>query len=426
MVRKLSALLEKEVKDLLRDPRIYIGLVLPLLIFPIMNSIAATTIVPAIQGSQNLNIALIDEDQSRLSLTVREFLENYGLTVHEFAPDQKDRVMSSTDLDALIIIPKGFEEAIESFQKAGVKILFFVRRLDMMESVKLSGIEQAIGSLNDYFSTNIIMEMGNVDPNFVKSPLTVKEDTVLKGSTLNLPPSALFSQMFAQSFLIPFIILMLSIVVAQIAATSTAVENEEKTLETLLTLPVDRASILMAKLLASTIIAAIGTLFYLIGFQFYLTGFMGGMLGNVMSVNLGAGNPVLFVLLGVSLLLAILFTTSVGVMIGALSNDVRIANSLLGVLIIPIMIPAFVLMFGGSVQNLPFAFKVMLLSLPTTYPMILSKSMLLGEIPIEGLYGLPYSLIVTLAVIYITGKLLEPEKLFRLQHRIIFRRRLRK
>ncbi len=418
MVRKLTALIEKEIKDLLRDPRIYIGLIVPLLIFPLMNSIATATIAPALEKAQHLNIALLDEDKTQTSFSVRQFLENYGFSIFEIREDEKQKALNSTKFDALIEIPSGFGRSMESFHRTELKVYFLVSKLDIAESAKLSSVERALSDLNEYFSTNVIMQLGDVDPNFVKSPIQLQEGTVVKGNVIDVPPSTLISQIFGQSFFIPLIIFLLSIVVAQIAATSTAVENEEKTLETLLTLPVDRASILMAKLLASTIIAIIGTVFYMIGFQYYMMGFMGGMFAES-SISLGTSNPFVYLMLGASLLIAILFTTSLGVVIGALSNDVRIANSFLGVLIIPVMIPAFVLMFGGSIESLPLALRAALLALPTSYPMMLSKSIMLGDIPIEAIYGLPYSIVATLAIIYLTSRLLEPERLFRLQYKVM-------
>lgn len=420
MFRKLSALLEKEVKDLLRDPRIYIGLLIPLLIFPIMGVVMSATLEPVVKGPPSLTIGLVDQDGTRTSFSVREFLENYGLRIETF---EDVRSAISSELDAVIVIPEGFEREILSQRSPTLSVYFLFKNLDLYDSSRFNALEGVLMQLNDHMSTDIILKLGDVDPNFVKSPLNFREGSVLKGKELTISPSVLMSQMFGQSFFIPLIVFMLSIVVAQIAATSTAVENEEKTLETLLSLPVDRTSILTAKLLASTIIAVIGTTIYMVGFQFYMSGF--SFLMQSEKVALGPPSLQVYLLLAVSLILAILFMTSLGIVIGALSNDVRIANSFLPVLIIPIMIPAFVLMFGGSIESLPLAFRLAMLALPTTYPMALSRSMLTGNVPIETILGIPYSVLITLAVIYLASKLLEPERLFRLQHAIL-RRRMKK
>lgn len=418
MVRKLYALLEKEVKDLLRDPRIYLGLILPALIFPIMGIVMSATLEPIVKGPPSLTVGLVDQDRTQTSFAIREFLENYGLVVKDFE-DVQGAISSGPD--AVLVIPRGFEHGILSRRSPTLSVYFIFKNLDPYDSSRLGALEIALSRLNDHLSTNIILELGDVDPNFVKSPLRFQEISVLKNRELTIPPSALMSQMFGQLFFIPLVIFMLSIVVAQIAATSTAVENEEKTLETLLTLPIDRASILMAKLLASTIIAVIGTAIYMVGFQFYMSSFSSLLQGG--EVVLEPPSPSIYIILAISLLLSILFTTSLGVVIGTLSNDVRIANSLLPALIIPIMIPSLVLMLGGSVEGLPLGFKLAMLALPTTYPMILSRSVLVGEVPIEAILGIPYSALLTLIVIYFTSKLLEPERLFRIQYTILKRRK---
>ena len=60
----------------------------------------------------------------------------------------------------------------------------------------------------------------------------------------------------------------------QIAATSVASEKEEKTLETLLSLPISRFTILFGKLAGSTIVAAVGAIAIIIGFNYYMGSFM--------------------------------------------------------------------------------------------------------------------------------------------------------
>jgi len=57
------------------------------------------------------------------------------------------------------------------------------------------------------------------------------------------------------AFLVPLLAISLALTPMQMAATSMAVENEERTLETLLTLPVRPRDILLAKLLGMFAVA---------------------------------------------------------------------------------------------------------------------------------------------------------------------------
>jgi hypothetical protein len=54
--------------------------------------------------------------------------------------------------------------------------------------------------------------------------------------------------------------------------------------------------------------------------------------------------------------------------------------------------------------------------------MIVAKEMITSTIPVEVFYGIPYSAALTMIVLYATSKLLVPEKLLTLQHRLTLRR----
>ncbi|RLE66155.1 MAG: hypothetical protein DRJ38_02330 [Thermoprotei archaeon] len=245
---------------------------------------------------------------------------------------------------------------------------------------------------------------------------------MIKGREIKAHPGAIYSSMMATSMIVIWAPFFLTIFVAQIAATATAVENEEKTLETLLTLPVTRFEILLAKLIGSSIIALLGGAFYTIGYYFYMQSFTFGYMQEFGGAALPISpTPESYIVTGILLILSMIFVTSLGVLVGALSSDVRIANSFIGYLIMPVMIPAMLLMFT-DVELLPLPAQIVIYALPTSYPLIAAKAMLLGEVPSVAIYGIGYSLIVTLLVIYIAGKLLAPEKLLTLQYKFMKRR----
>ena len=97
------------------------------------------------------------------------------------------------------------------------------------------------------------------------------------------------------------------------------------------------------------------------------------------------------------------------------------STSLLGVVIIPVLIPSLLIMYG-DIKNLPLFLQLLIYALPTSYPMIMSKEMVISTVPPEVIYGIPYSAALTLILIYITSKLLAPEKLLTLQYRLKLRR----
>jgi len=147
----------------------------------------------------------------------------------------------------IIEIPEDFSQNVTT--KVGVRVKFY--------SVFSGG-----GMLEDIGSSSMIdylVEQFNrgVAPNvlFPEKSVIIKEKIVK-----DVDPNTLSGLMISQSIAMPITIMILLIYSMQIAATSVAMEKEEKTLETLLTLPVDRFSILMGKLSGSIIVAGVGAL----------------------------------------------------------------------------------------------------------------------------------------------------------------------
>lgn len=436
MKSKITPLIEKEIKDLLRDPRIYIGLIIPIFILPLMGFIFSLSTESTIQIiKEGIPIALLDYDKTDWSLDLINFLSNSGFNITYVDFDRNSEInillkdLEKSNIQALIIIPKNFGENITKFSKSNIETYYFIKSGGISETSILSMINSILRKYSDVLSLRLISYItSDRKPENLKDPLKIDSLSVVGGKVLSISPEVLVGQIMMQSMIIPITLLILTISVAQTAATATAIENEERTLETLLTFPVSRYGILLAKLMGSAIIAIIGAILYLAGYYVYLermltifgeTGIEGG---TILSLSLPLPSIEAYIVLGINVLLAIFFTTSLGVVIGALSSDVRISNSFLGVLIIPVMIPAFLIIYGGEVRTLPLIAQIIIYALPTSYPLISTRKIFLGSIPIEAIYGIPYSTILTLIVIYLTGKILSPEKLLTLQYKIKVRR----
>ena len=104
--------------------------------------------------------------------------------------------------------------------------------------------------------------------------IVTSQSSVIKGAIEEgVDASALSGLMLSQSFALPITIMIMITYAMQIAATSVAMEKEEKTLETLLTTPVDRFAILMGKV-SSTIIVAGARFHYSVGRLYLHVGFV--------------------------------------------------------------------------------------------------------------------------------------------------------
>ncbi|MEM1569737.1 MAG: ABC transporter permease [Candidatus Bathyarchaeia archaeon] len=428
----LYPLVEKEVKDLLRDPRIYIGLLAPILIMPIIGLAISAAMQSSIEtiSREGVKVAVIDLDGTATSREFIDFMRSLGLNVSEFSSvDVEDGIEKLKDIDVriLIVVPNGFESNVTSFRKAQVNVYFVVKTMGLSSVGIFSIIENVLNAYSRALVESFISSTSpEVNPDDVLKPLTTISYTVVKNRIIKVSPSILFNQFFMGSgIIVPLVLMLVSITVAQIAATATAVENEEKTLETLLTLPIGRYSILMGKLIGSTVVAMLGTILFIIGLTVYFQSLfsfpiMAGE-GLTVSLEFPTASFESYIMLFVSLLIAIFFATSLGVIIGALSSDVRISGSLVGFVQIPIMIPMFIVMYG-DIGSLPLALQLFIYALPPSYPMLIAQSMFFSELPLEVLLGIPYSAIFTILLIYLTSKLLAPEKLLSLQYKLSMRK----
>jgi len=198
----------------------------------------------------------------------------------------------------------------------------------------------------------------------------------------------------------------------QLAATSVASEKEEKTLETLLTLPINRFTILAGKMTGSIIVAVAGALAYLVGAIYYMGSFM-GMIPVEIGLDLAAiglaPTPIAYLLLGASLFMALLSALALAVSISVFAEDVRGAQALVGPLAMLFVFPMLFMMFT-DIYSLPFPLMIVLLAIPFTHPMLASNVAFTGDY-LTAVMGIVYMSIFTIVVLYIAARIFGTEKI---------------
>ena len=119
--------------------------------------------------------------------------------------------------------------------------------------------------------------------------------------------------------------------------------------------------------------------------------------------------PLGFMLLGISLFLAIISALAMSIAIAVFAEDVRSAQTIVGYLYLPIFIPSFILMFT-DIKTLPFHIQLLLYAIPFTHPIIASKAALLEDYYVIAI-GIIYTALLTIAILYVTAKLFTTEKI---------------
>jgi ABC-2 type transport system permease protein len=424
----IRALVLKEVKDLLRDPRILLPFILSAVAMPV---IALVILLPmqsavqqAISGTQT--VAVLDLDKTTYSQGLIRYLENKGVHVIEVTGDSQQNIQEIANslvkqkISVLLVINRGFGAQIAEKKQAKIQLVSIIEELSMFSGIQASSIQQLV----DDYVLGLLINGTGLTVSIVRNPTNITSATYLSSKQLFLPfgPEFMFGFTFS-ALIVPFIVMGIAMTVMQMSATSMAVENEERTLETLLTLPVSSTQILISKLLGMFIVSLVGTVFEVIGFVLYF-GMLSyafslptpnaqalvGMPTSLSEVVPASGIP----LLALSLILSLFFYASIGVIVGALSRDVRIANTLMSPIGIIFIVPAYLIVFAPSSFYGP-AVRALLYILPITQPTIMARDMIASQLPPETPVYLLASLLFSLILIYIAGKLFSIETLSSLQ-----------
>ena len=403
-------MLLKELKELIRDPKILLGmLIVPLIMFPILGAVMSYSVQSAQEKAQKASVLVLNNDGGNwsdfliiyLNLSMRVF--NITDTTPEQAVAQD--LLSAYNTTQLVEIPSGFSENMTKHVNEGMT--------NVTGSVNFYGVFSNSGLFENIGSSLVDNSVQTLNRQLAPNVVYTSKSTIIKGKIeKGIDPATLSSLMLSQAIAMPITIMILLTYSMQIAATSVAMEKEEKTLETLLTLPVDRFAILMGKLSSSIIVAGVGAIAYMVGFNYYM-GSLTGAIPAGTSVDLASLGlvPTLlgYLLLGISLFVTLLSALALAVIISAFAEDVRGAQSVVGYIYPLIFIPAFLLMYV-DVNSLPLLLALVVYAIPYSHPIIAVKAVTMGDYLTPAL-GIIYITAFTLVILYAASRLFATEKI---------------
>jgi ABC-2 type transport system permease protein len=407
LLKGFGNILVKEIKELVRDPKILLGMiVVPLIMFPVLGGIMGYSMQSAREQAEKATIVVVNNDRGNWSEHFTEYF-NSSMKVSIVNDTTLDsytvlRLLSDYNTTQLIEIPNGFSANITEYKNGNTKINATVNFYGVFSG---GGIFQEVGSA---IIDNLV---NNVNREIAPNAVYTFKSTIIKGEIQkNVDPSTISRLMLSQAIAMPITIMVLLTYSMSIAATSVAMEKEQKTLETLLTLPMDRFAILMGKLSGSILVAAVGAVAYMIGFNYYMGSFTSSLGATLDLVSLGLVPSVFgYLLLGISLFVTLLSALALAVIMSAFSEDVRSAQSLVGNITPIIIIPALVLMYV-DVNSLPLALKIFIYALPFSHPIIAAKAVVMGDYWTVVL-GIIYVTVFTLVILYAASRLFATEKI---------------
>lgn len=396
---------------------------MPIIIFPVMGGairISQESVQKAIVGA---SFAVYTDDEGFVTEAFLEYLYRDNTVVPIEAASLEDalRQFQETDSNALIHIPRGYNDNLTQSMKGELRVYANLRKLNMAETQSTNVVSSLINIFNYRFSINKIERLleqtgGLGTPEAIRSPISIRYASILKGTVLDIPPTSIISLVMSQSIMLPIMVIMMVMFAIQMAATSIALEKEQKTLETLMTLPVSRLTVLAGKLSGSIVIAIAGSVSYLIGFGYYMnSAFAFVPEATTMSIDeVSVGlTPFGMLLVGVVIFVTLVSALAMALSIAVFADNVRSAQSLTGILITPIMIPAIILMFS-DIDMLPPAVQWILLVIPYTHSIIATKAAFLGDYFVV-IRSIAFISVWTFAVLYVAAKIFSTERIITAQ-----------
>jgi len=425
LLKGFTTILVKELKELMRDPKILVGMiVLPLIMFPVLGLVLGFAVESAQEEAQRATLLVVDNDCGNWSQVFVNYL-NSSLNV-EFVKNTSPQnlidngLLAQYNSSTFVVIPAGFGDNLTRHTAGELNITGLVNIYGVFNGG--GGIFSGVGS------STVDAVIAGFNRAVAPDVVGVLQSSIIKGViTEGVSVSVLSGLLLSQSIALPITIMIMLTYAMQIAATSVAMEKEEKTLETLLTTPVDRFAILMGKVSSTIIVAGVAAVTVLIGYNYMLGSLSVGISGSLGSgvdlVALGLVPSFLgYVLLGISLFFTLLSALALAVVMSAFSENVRGAQALIGYIYPVIFIPAMALIYL-DVASLPLGVKAIFYAIPYSHPIIASKAVIMGDYW-TVVFGIVYVAAFTVVIMYIASRFFATEKI--LTAKLKFGKRKRK
>ena len=440
---KFGNLLKKELSELITKQAI-ISMIFVLVLFVFMGQIMGHSMEEGFDTS-TLNICIKDDSAFTQNVIDRiKADETTELNIVDIQSDNYYDELERLDLKYVVIIPEGYGDAIVNEKKPGQ--LIFASKVSLGFSAAMSSISSsdAVSTIVDHSADEAMESIYGLtaeDVALITSPANTVEFSAANGKSVEVSAAAVSSIVMMESMIAPFAIFFLLLLASQMIMTAISTEKIDKTLETLLSTPVSRMTVLTAKMVAAIISALLNAVFMIVGFGIYMVSIMGGAMSGATngSANIsdiagmtnvpdaGALTDVLstadaisqlgfslsgvdILLFGLQLFLTLAIGLSISLILGAAATDVKSVQTLVMPIMIAVMIPFFVTMFMDF-GEMPVAAKVIMFLIPFTHSYIALTNLLSGDM-IMYWGGLAYQIVFFAVCMFLAVRMFTSDKLF--------------
>jgi len=422
-MKRFKNLLKKEVKELVTK-QLVISLAFTVLIFNFIGSISKKEVRKAV-GVQT--ISALDQDGSAASRALLQRLESTRFKILDQSGKTREQAIETAkagDSKLLLVIPAGFGDSLAGLAPSEIETYSFMRSFSLIGARGQVVVQGVISALNEALSDKFLAEkLPGTDPATLKNPIKSRNFVIVKDRMAEGSAQMIAGLISQQSLLIPVVLMMIVIYSSQMVISAVAMEKQNKTLETLLTVPIRRTSIITAKMLAAGLVGLISAGVYMFAFQ----GFLGGIGEEAARAGARSGGAALmqklgltfdtagYLILGVSLFLAILVALAMAMILGVLAEDFRSAQNMIMPLTFMVMIPYFISLFA-DVNTVSLPVKILILVIPFSHPFLVSQNIYLGNYGMIAA-GLAYMLAVFAVLVIYAARIFSTDKILTMKLR---------
>lgn len=433
---KFDNLLKKELRELITKQAL-LSMVFTMVLLIVMGQIMGGAME---EGFDTSTITLCNQDDSDFTAEVLKKIDasqSTKINYVTFESDDYAAELERLDIKNAVIIPQGYGESITvKKEPALIKFVSKMSTAGLASSMSTISGSEVISEIqtvcmDEVMSSNYGLTEEEIA--LIREPMTTVEYTVNDGKTAQVSASALGAISMMQSMIAPFAIFFLLLMAAQMIMTAISTEKIDKTLETLLSAPVSRMTVLSAKMVAAVISALLNALFMIVGFALYMAGMMGSAVSEMSTIEMpsvdmaemsegisGVGQamvelgisltPLSYVLFAVQLFFTLAIGLAISLILGAMATDVKSVQTLIMPIMIAVMIPFFITMFM-DVNEMSTVFKVIVYAIPFTHTYTALTNLMNGNMLLFW-GGLAYQIVFFAVCMFLAVRMFTTDRLF--------------
>ncbi|OQB05982.1 MAG: ABC-2 family transporter protein [bacterium ADurb.Bin212] len=420
-MKKFWVLLKKEIKELL-TPQLWVPFLTVIVVFFVIGNVTSKQMKE--QESVKDKIVIADLDRSNLSASIISSLEPVATVVETDATDNVELniKMQEENIQSGILIPKGFENNVYGGGQTTIESYSLMSNFSALAGKKMIIGTTSAALINEMVSNTLLGEkIGPGNTTKLKQPVTVKKFVSANGIIKEGDATQLLSFILGQTTTVPTVLFVVIVMAAQMIASAVATEKENKTLETLLSLPISRKAIVASKMLAAGFVSLIMASLYMLGIRNMNSGISGMASGvssgeNVsqLAADLGLKFSAFgYLELGLILFLAILLALSIAMILGAFAEDAKSAQGVVAPLMILVMIPYFLTLLM-DLNSMSIGVRYIIYSIPFSHIFLAMPNILTGN-HIFVLAGAGYMLILFVIFVLLAAKIFSSDLILTLK-----------